>query len=141
MANKIQKILVPLDGSQNSMRGLDTAISIARPTGATITVLHVIHIPATAALRLTPQQRKKEITYVESIINKALEKAKNSQVNFKARTETGDPGQKITQVAKNGKYDLVVVGSRGRGTTKEMFLGSVSNHVLHKLHAPVLVVK
>lgn len=139
--NKIQKILVPLDGSKNSIRGLEKAISIARPLGATITGLHVINIPTTAALRFTPQQRKKEISYVESILSKALEKAKNNDVSFKARTETGDPAQKIVQAVKSGKYDLVVVGSRGRGTAKEMFLGSVSNHVLHKSSAPVMVVK
>jgi nucleotide-binding universal stress UspA family protein len=141
MTNKIQRILVPIDGSQNSMRGLEKAISIAQPTGATITGLHVIHIPARSAIRFTPQQRKKEIAFTESIIDDAVERARRSRVEFKPKTETGDPAEKIVQVAKSGNYDLVVIGSRGRGTGKEMFLGSVSNHVLHKTSAPVLVVK
>ena len=141
MTNKIQRILVPIDGSQNSMRGLEKAISIAQPAGAIITGLHVIHIPARSAIRFTPQQRKKEIAYTESIIGDAVERARRSGVGFKPRTETGDPGEKIVQVAKSGNYDLVVIGSRGRGAGKEMFLGSTSNHVLHKTNVPVLVVK
>jgi nucleotide-binding universal stress UspA family protein len=141
MANKIQRILVPLDGSQNSTRALEKAITIAQPTGATITGLYVIHIPARSAIRFTPQQRKKEISFAESIISEAAEKVERAQVNFKPRTETGDPGQKIAQVAKDSTYDLVVIGSRGRSTGKEMFLGSVSNYVLHKTNMPVMVVK
>jgi nucleotide-binding universal stress UspA family protein len=141
MTNKIQRILVPIDGSQNSMRGLEKAIAIAQPVRATITGLHVIHIPARSAIRFTPQQRKKEIAFTESIIGEAIEKARKSEVAFKPRTETGDPAEKIVQIAKSGNYDLVVIGSRGRGARKEMFLGSVSNHVLHKTNAPVLVVK
>lgn len=141
MVNKIEKILVPLDGSQNSIRGLETAISVAQPTGATITGLYVIHIPARSAIRVTPQQRKKEISFAESVIEEAIEKAQKSKVNFKARTEIGNPAEKITQIAKSGNYDLVVIGSRGRGAGKEMFLGSVSNHVLHRANVPVMVVK
>ena len=141
MANKIQKILVPLDGSQNSTRGLERAISIAQPTGATVTGLYVIHIPARAAIRITPQQRKKEISFAESVIGNALERAEKSRINFRPRTETGDPAEKITRIAKDGNYDLIVIGSRGRGAGKEMFLGSVSNYVLHKTNVPVMVVK
>lgn len=141
MVSKIQKILVPLDGSQNSARGLEKAISIAQPTGATITGLYVIHVPIRAAVHVTPQQRKKEISFAESVIGEALQKAEKSRVNFRPKTETGSPAEKIAQVANDGSYDLVVIGSRGRGAGKEMFLGSVSNHVLHKARIPVMVVK
>ena len=141
MASKIQRILVPLDGSENSMRGLEKAISIGQPVGAAITGLYVIHIPARSAIRFTPQQRKKEISFAESVIDSATEKAAKNQIDFKPRTETGNPAEKIVQIAKTGNYDLVVMGSRGRGIKKEMFLGSVSNHVLHKTPTPILIVK
>lgn len=141
MVSKIQKILVPLDGSQNAMRGLEKAIAIAQPTGATVTGLYVIHVPARAAVHITPEQRKKEIAFAESTIRTAVERAEKSRINFKPRTETGNPAEKIAQIAKDGNYDLVVIGSRGRGAGKEIFLGSVSNHVLHKVNVPVMVVK
>lgn len=141
MSKSIERILVPLDGSQNSTRGLDEAILIAKRFGATITGLHIVNIPTTSAIRFTAQQRKKEISYAESIIENAIQKSEKSQVRFKARTETGDPKQKIAKVANDGRYDLVVIGSRGRSPGKEVLLGSVSNYVLHKAKPPVLVVK
>jgi nucleotide-binding universal stress UspA family protein len=141
MVKKIQKILVPLDGSQNSVRGLERAISIAQPMGAAITGLYVVHVPIRSAIRFTPQQRKKEISFAESVIASANELARKHQVSFKPRTETGDPAEKIVQIAKNVNYDLVVIGSRGRSARKETFFGSVSNHVLHKASMPIVVVK
>ena len=47
---------------------------------------------------------------------------------------------KFANNKKNG-IDLVVIGARGRSSAKELFLGSVSNYVLHKSKKPVLVVK
>ena len=50
MVQKIKKILVPIDGSKNSFRGLDEAIEIARQSHATITGLYVKHMPTVYAL-------------------------------------------------------------------------------------------
>jgi nucleotide-binding universal stress UspA family protein len=141
MADKIQKILVPLDGSDNSLRGLRKAISIAQPAGATITGLYVVNVNPREAIRFNPQQRKKEISFAEKVIIEATSLAARSNVSFKPKTDSGNPGEKIARLAKDGDYDLIVIGSRGRGAGKELFLGSVSNYVLHKADAPVMIVK
>lgn len=141
MADKIQKILVPLDGSDNSIRGLRKAISIAQPTGATITGLYVVNLHPREAVRFNPQQRKKEISFAEKVIDDATSLAARSNVGFRPKTDSGNPGEKITKLAKDGDYDLIVIGSRGRGAGRELFLGSVSNYVLHKADVPVVIVK
>lgn len=138
---KIDKILAPLDGSTNSVRGLQNAIMFAKQFDAEITGLYVVNIPAAAAIRISPEMRKKEIRYAESIIDDATKMAARNGVAFRPKIETGDPGDKIVRTANTGHFDLVVIGSRGRGAAKEIFLGSTSNHVLHKANVPVVVVK
>lgn len=141
MVKKIARILSPLDGSTNSLRGLQNAIMFAKQFNAEITGLYVVNIPAAAAIRISPEMRKKEIKYAESIIDEATKMASKNGVAFRPKIETGDPGDKIVRTANTGHFDLVVIGSRGRGAAKEMFLGSTSNYVLHKTNVPVVMVK
>jgi nucleotide-binding universal stress UspA family protein len=60
---------------------------------------------------------------------------------FERKITFGDPGYTIVKFAKDKKFDVIVIGARGRGALKEIFFGSVSNYVLHKSNIPVLVVK
>lgn len=55
--------------------------------------------------------------------------------------EVGRPAAVIVDRASSGDYDLVVVGSRGRGEAAALFLGSVSQHVAHGSEVPVLIVR
>jgi len=64
-----------------------------------------------------------------------------NDVDFSKTIEFGAPGPMIIRFIKNNKIDLVVMGSRGGGAIKEIFLGSVSNLVLHKSLVPVMIVK
>ena len=53
----------------------------------------------------------------------------------------GDVSYDIVRLSKKYKVNTIVVGARGMNPVKEMFLGSVSNYVLHKSKIPVLIVK
>lgn len=57
--------------------------------------------------------------------------------------EGSHPGSVVVDFSKkgNGKFDLIVIGSRGRSGLKEKLLGSTSNYVMHKSDIPVMVVK
>ena len=54
---KFNKILVPLDGSTNSNRGLDRAIEIARESDAEITGFYVFHLPLLAGIKYTQKMK------------------------------------------------------------------------------------
>jgi nucleotide-binding universal stress UspA family protein len=54
---------------------------------------------------------------------------------------TGEPGQKICDLAKNWGADLIVLGRRGKKGFSELLLGSVSNYVLHHASCSVLVIQ
>ena len=139
--NKIKKILVPIDGSKNSLRGLDEAIFFARQCQAIIIGLHVIKVPAGFVLN-KKKLESGSIKSVEILMDAAKTKAARHgvQLNYKI-IKGADPGYDIVKFSKHHKSDLIVVGARGLGAFKEAFLGSVSNYVLHKSKIPVLIVK
>jgi len=53
----------------------------------------------------------------------------------------GHEAKEIIDFAQKGKFDLIVIGARGRGTIKQMLLGSVSNTIVHSSKIPVLLIK
>ena len=120
MAIKIKKILVPLDGSSNSFRGLDVAIHMARESHATITGLYVAAItkPRTND-KITPLE-KILLGHAQKIMKKSKLKAAQKGILFFDRVSYGDDGKRIVEVAEKQNFDLIVIGSRGMGAAKEI---------------------
>jgi nucleotide-binding universal stress UspA family protein len=140
---KIKKILVPLDGSKNSIRGLDMGISLARQCGATIVGLYVIYIPTHSELGVKGTLGKGAYEKVKLFVESAKKKAAQNGIVLQYKIVYGDVGYQIVSFAHNkiNKIDLIVIGSRGRGSVKEMIFGSTSNYVMHTSKIPVLLVK
>ena len=143
MAIKTKRILVPLDGSKNSLRGLDMAIHIARQSQGTITALAVKTVPGIYAIHPLGFLDFNSMKEVKKLLADAKLRAAKKGIDLTGKALAGDPGYDIARFANNSKnrIDLVVIGARGRSSAKEIFLGSVSNYVLHKSKKPVLVVK
>ncbi len=138
---KFNKILVPLDGSNNSIRGLDRAIEIAKGSGAEITGFYVFHLPLAAGIKYTQKMKDDAQTKAVKAIGPAMNRAQKVGVSFKYKTGSGHTGSAIIKFAQQGKHDMIVIGARGIGGAKEAFLGSTSNYVVHKAKISVLVVK
>ncbi|HUT06111.1 MAG TPA: universal stress protein [Nitrosopumilaceae archaeon] len=143
MNNK--KIMVCLDGSKNSLRGLDKAILFANQSDATIIGVHSdTSFSAFSAVRapILPEKRWKK--NVRKIIQVAMKKVEKYNIEFQGIVIGGhSSGIDLTTFANNpaNKIDQIVIGSRGMGFPKELFFGSTSNFILHKANAPVMVVK
>ena len=137
----IKKILVPMDGSKNSMRGLDEAIYLARQCHATITGLYVIPLAKPMTDSQISYLEKYLLNNASKFMSKAKIRAAQNGIHFDDDIIYGDEGPKIINYANNKLYDIIVIGSRGMGSIKETFLGSTSNYVLHKSKIPVLIVK
>ncbi len=137
----IKKILVPLDGSKNSMRGLDEAIYLARQCHATITGLYVIPIyPRNFADAIMPYQI--HITKsAKTFMNNAKSICAKKGIMFKSKIIFGSPIVEINDMVNTKKFDIIVIGSRGISGLKEVFLGSVAKAIVHKSKVPVLVIK
>lgn len=138
--SKIKKILVPIDNSKNSLRGLDTAIYLARQCGAILTGLFVMPVYPQS---FTPIIYDKK--YLAQAAKEFMEHAKircaQNGIVFVGKVIIGKESTEIVNFAAKNKFDMIVMGARGLGGIKEAFLGSVSHAVLHKSKIPVLVVK
>lgn len=133
---KIREILVPLDGSKNSQRSLETAIHLANEHGASLTSVYVIH-----SLSKQVRQKKDLDKSVPQFLLQAKKLAEKNGVPFHSRILEGDPGHAILEYANTRGTDLIVIGARGRGTFKKIFLGSVSSYVLNKAKVAVMLIK
>jgi nucleotide-binding universal stress UspA family protein len=134
----VTRILVAVDGSEYGLRAAKVAADFARALAAHLTVLTVYAEPS-AALG--------EPNYSEALHEgrRALDSARQAVIaggGPEPETEClgGAPAETILSVARDGAYDLVVVGSRGRGRLQAALLGSVSSAVAARAGRPVLVV-
>ncbi len=120
---KIKKILVALDGSNNSFKGLDSAIYLARQAHATLTGIFVF--PPTESV-FQPIRYDRKIIQKEAnrIMGKAKIRAAQKGIVFTHKITSGNPGQEIVNVvnSKRNKFDLVVIGSEDSVVQKSSFL-------------------
>ncbi len=141
MGEEIKKILVPIDTSPNSIRGLKKAIYLARQCGASVTAFHVLELPMSSVIRITNSMLENGIKKVDRIISKCIKISDKEEMGVNYKTSSGRPGSEIVKYAQKNKFDLIVIGARGLGSGKELFLGSVSSYVIHKSKIPVLIVR
>ncbi len=131
---RIKKILVPLDGSENSQRSLETAIHLAREHEASLTAIYVIRT-------LSESARQKKSETMPQFLLQAKKISEKNGVPFHSRILEGDPGHCIIDYSNTRDIDLIVIGARGLGTFKKIFLGSVSSYVLHKSEVAVMLIR
>jgi len=156
-----KKILVPLDGSEYSMRALTIAGHIAKKFKARVTLIHIysvvpivqlpiMHEPTTqAASIIGPVVSPATLTEMaeapkkigERILLEATEELKSRKIVVETFLIEGNVVQEITRVAKEGNFDLVVMGIRGLSKIQELIMGSVSDGVIKQVQCPVLIVK
>lgn len=125
------------------MRGLEMAIFIARQCGATLTGVYSLSIPSRSEFGRMGTVDKSVNKKIKQFMEEAKYKAAKHGIVFRVKILKGDVGYNIVKMAQNKKdrYDLIVIGSRGRGAVKELFLGSTSNYVIHASKTPILLVK
>ena len=138
------KLLVPVDGSENSRRALEEAIFLSKKLDAQITALHVMEKAPTVYIH--PQKELEELLKnyrkeSEQILEKCQEIGKSNSIELNTAISEGDVASKIIQYVEKGRFDMIVMGHRGSGKFKEMVLGSVSEKVLHLTKCSVLIVR
>jgi len=142
-------ILVCTDGSEHSQKAMEEASIIAKGCDADeVAIIHVheIYVPLISFTteqmesirRLTKEHQEER----KKMLSKALKFFKGK--NIKARTilKEGHPADTIIKLAHEEGFDMIVIGSRGMSGLQKLFLGSVSNAIIHEAkNCSVLIVK
>jgi nucleotide-binding universal stress UspA family protein len=129
----ISKVLVALDGSKSSENALMCAAALSKRLSAKLTLLYV---QESHLFGLRPDVSK---AIGRGILADAAGKLVG--MNFEQKLESGDPARKISELAKEEDFDLIVMGGKGHDSSSRSQLGSVSNHLLHYTKHSVLLVK
>lgn len=136
------KILVGVDGSEQSMAAVDRAIQLAKRDKAEIILLHVIQLPTVS--HYTPGMLNDVIRAGRGEAKKWLDNIKDEaedDINIKIAESVGSPTSIIVDYAKKENVDLILVGTRGRTKLKKILLGSVASGVVTYAPCTVMVVR
>jgi len=140
-------ILVPTDGSEISNKAVDSAISLAKLTGAALTTICVKEpFPYSAISEMQPVPPQ-EFYDAQERIAAARVKSVTEKTTAAGLTCTGytvealHPWEAILDHAKQQGCDLIVMASHGRRGVAALLIGSETNKVLTHSPLPVLVIK
>jgi universal stress protein A len=148
MTEQITHILVPVDFSEHSESAIRYATMLAERLGGTAELLHVVEDPfvsgAWSAEAFSPNipELVDQIVADARLRLDALKAAAASEiVTLTANVVTGQPARAITDRAREGAFDLIVMGTHGRTGLSHLFLGSVAERVVRTAPCPVLTVR
>jgi len=143
-----ERILVPLDGSPTSRRGLDEALAVAGKFGSRLRLLHVVDDAALAMSGAAASNIGDLLTVLaeagEQILSDAKQVAQKSGVGAETvmhHSFTGRVCDVVIKEATDWKADLIVIGTHGRRGAGRFFLGSDAEQVLRLATVPVLLVR
>lgn len=137
------RLLVPVDGSDHSIKALHFALNQAVETDSEIILLNVQPSYNTPNVkRFVRQEQIQAYQNEESKVafEKALAETKNFSFPVKTKLRIGDPGVEICAEARENQVTQIIMGFRGLGAIKRTVLGSVSYKVLQEPPCPVTIV-
>jgi nucleotide-binding universal stress UspA family protein len=140
-----QKICCPVDFSETSHLAMEEATKLMRRSGGELTLLHVTDSPAGSAEEMVVappelfQQTTKELE--RKLESWRVEAERATSTSVRAKILSGLPATEIVSFAREGSFDLLVMGTHGRRGFRHMLIGSVVEKVIREAHCPVLVVR
>lgn len=146
---KYQRILVPVDGSPTSSKGLDEAIQLAGLTGGQLKLIHVVDelsLAISAGGYAGPIDGLMETLRAggRELLDKASAHAKASGIEAEVLL-AGNLGSSVTDAvleeAQRWPADLIVIGTHGRRGVRRALLGSSAETILRSAKTPVLLVR
>ncbi len=147
----MKKILVPTDFSKTAAMATDVAFDIAKRSGASITLLHVIEEATGGSFNVEGQIAGsnmvdrlftlKLIEKAKSQMEKVVKDPKYSAVKVDGELRVGNPYHGMRTIIAEQKVDLIIMGTAGQTGVSNMLIGSNTEKVIRNSHCPVLTVQ
>jgi nucleotide-binding universal stress UspA family protein len=148
------KILIPVDGSTNSMKAIDYAVDLADKYKSELLALHVLYSQSgfafhkeTVAGAITSSslndlnlEAKREAEKWFEEINKKAER-RNVQIKTEVVFTVISIVEGILTYAEKENINLIIIGSKGKSGWKKLIVGSVASGISTYAHCPILIVK
>ena len=140
MTSTLQRVVVGVDGSDNSRRAIEWAILLAGRFGAEIVAVHAVGLLAHLGEGppVPSQAHVQELR--DSFERLWCSELAGSGVAHRKRCVDGPPARVLLDVADEEGADLIVVGSRGAGGFAGLRLGSTSHQVAEHATCPVAII-
>lgn len=146
-----RQILVPVDGSDASLRGLEHALALAKDQSARVRILNVIDELAMANVMADPAGMAAYVDFIgtmrahgQKVLDRALKRAEAAGVRAEA-VQVSSRGRPVSDAilaeARRCRADVIVMGTHGRRGLNRLLLGSDAERVLRDAPVPVLLTR
>ena len=133
----MKNILLAYDGGEPAKRALNIAVDLTKRFEASLSVVSVVPTHPGRS----PVDPWDDRSVHEQELREARDLLKQNGIDAEMIEPAGDPAREIEKIAEAGKFDTIVVGSRGLGTLGRILQGSVSEHVTTHAGATVVVAR
>jgi nucleotide-binding universal stress UspA family protein len=138
-----QSIVVAFDGSEQSIHATNVVLELALRFHSRVTLITVVPPPGPvySGLETPPTVEEVALPFREAAQRQKARLEKAGLISVAVEVRAGSPAREILHFMEERPFDLLVMGARGLSDLGRVFLGSVSDVVVHHAHCPILVVR
>lgn len=130
----MERILVATDFSERSDRAIRRAILLAKTTGASLILIHVVDDDQPDRILRAEQQAGEDV-----LAEQTLSLRKIDGLACTSRIVLGDPFEGITAAVREDNADLLIIGPHRRRALKDVFVGTTAERTIRASNRPVLM--
>jgi nucleotide-binding universal stress UspA family protein len=140
----MRTILIPCDGSDNALRAVRYAVSLAKQLSDV--QLELLNVQDPLPQKVHGTLSEKEIALwrageAELTLQPARQILDAEKIQYRVRSRVGSPANEIARHVQETQCDAIIMGTRGLGAVANLMIGSVATKVIHMVEVPVTLIK
>ena len=144
MSEHVKEILVPIDGSENSIRAVKFGLEMADAMSVGLRLFYVFPAASVEIIGMAGMSRDDIDQAAQASAQRAFDKIREelgeTSVKIDEETSIGDPAEEIIRYTEDDHSVLVIMGRRGLSRMQSLLMGSVSDKVSRHAKSPITIV-